>query len=164
MIEPLPRGARDYVAKLGCIHINTAGRLRAGRPPRDAVAAWWCEDPEMAATIARTVPRSASVEEASAELQSFASRNGITLTDHTTVLARAGAAAVELDRRLEAAKASGLLSFFNSEYRRRREAAKAAGRGFMNYNAAYGRLRRAIASAADGTPTPDLLAVVFGDG
>jgi len=42
------------------------------------------------------------------------------------------------------------MKFFNAEYRRRREAASAIGRGFMTYGRAVARLRRAIAGAIAG--------------
>jgi hypothetical protein len=49
------------------------------------------------------------------------------------------------------------MKFFNAEYRRRREAASARDRGFMTYERARARLRRAIA----GVIATSLMVQVF---
>jgi hypothetical protein len=68
----------------------------------------------------------------------------------------------DIDERLAKAKADGLLRFFNSEYRRRRLAAREHGRSFMNYWTARDRLRRALAEVAAGESPPAIVARVFG--
>jgi hypothetical protein len=77
--------------------------------------------------------RPGSVEGAVAEIKAAANRVGATLSEHAVVLARAQAALSQLDTKLELARQKGALKFFNAEYRRRREEAKARGAGFMNY-------------------------------
>jgi hypothetical protein len=78
-------------------------------------------------------------------------------------MVRAKAATPKLGARLTVAQQTGALRFFNTEYRRRRLAARAAGVRFMSYGEARRRLRQALAGAAAGTPMPDLIAAVFGE-
>jgi len=62
---------------------------------------------------------------------------------------------------LAEAQRSGAMRFFNAEYRRRREAASAIGRGFMTYGRARAWLRQAVAGviAAGGGCDLDLTMV-----
>jgi hypothetical protein len=79
-----------------------------------------------------------------------------------TVLARAATATDGLNGKLDAAQANGVLAFFNSEYRKRRLAARHSGKGFMSYGAARSRLTRTLSGAAATGSVPALMAAVFG--
>jgi hypothetical protein len=76
---------------------------------------------------------------------------------------RAGASVARIDAAFAEAQRCGTMKFFNAEYRRRREAASARGRGFITYERARARLRRAVAGviAAGGVISTSLVAEVF---
>ena len=100
-------------------------------------------------------------------LHDHASENGwlqvrrFVVTDQPRCWCCASAALDWLDQRLAAPKASGVMKFINSEYRRRRLAAREAGKCFMPYRAAELRLRGALVAVATGDP-PGLITRVFG--
>jgi hypothetical protein len=77
-----------------------------------------------------------------------AKRLEIRLTDHATLMARAKAASAQLGVKLDGARVTGDLQFFNKEFKRRRRAAEASGQRFMTYNQALARLRAAMAGHA----------------
>lgn len=52
----------------------------------------------------------------------------------------------QVDTYLQRLKTNGDLHAFNAEYRRRRVAAKANGKGFMSYSTALARLRNEVMS------------------
>jgi hypothetical protein len=86
---------------------------------------------------------------------------GIVVTDHATVLARAGAALARLARGSSQAHRAGDLGFLNREFRQRRLQAQAEGRPFPPYSAARARLQRALVAVAAGD-RPGIVARVFG--
>jgi hypothetical protein len=59
-------------------------------------------------------------------------------------------ALAKLDGRIEQARRIGALAAFNSEYRSRRLAARAAGQHFMSYAEARRRLQRVLTGVAAG--------------
>jgi hypothetical protein len=75
----------------------------------------------------------------------------------------AQAAVARISAVLTAAQATGDLQFFNSEFRRRRAAARAAGTPFMSYGEAMRRLRRELACVAAGKISAVMVARVFGE-
>lgn len=105
--------------------------------------------------------RPGSVEAAVAELKAAAARVDAVLSEHGVVVARAQDALAQLDTKLELAQRDGALKFFNSEYRRRREEARAADLGFMPYNIALAKLRKFLAGAAAGASIEGLIKRVF---
>jgi hypothetical protein len=126
-------------------------------------AAWWvgrCTADQVIMAIGERHP--ATIEGATREIMAAAGRLDVVLSEPATVMARARAAVAKLDRRLAMAKETGTLAFFNAEYRRRRIAARASGKGFMSYGAAHRRLRKAIAGAAATGSMPELMRAVFG--
>lgn len=88
---------------------------------------------------------------------------GVPITMHHVAVQRAAASVVRIDAALAQAQRCGTMGFFNAEYRRRREAASAVGRGFMSYRTARARLTRAVAGviAAGGAISASLVAQVF---
>ena len=66
---------------------------------------------------------------------------------HHVAIQRAASAAAAIEQALAEAQRAGLLAAFNGEYRRRREAAAVAGKGFMRYERARSRLRKVIATS-----------------
>ena len=169
MIEPLPKPVRDYLHEFGlaCIYVTPAGRIGVTRDLADAgaiAAALWTKDAATAHAVVRAIGalRSpASVEAATAEVLAAAKRVDAVLSEHAVVVARARDALTRLDTKIELARQSGTLQFFNSEYRRRREAARAAGKGFMRYGTALAKLRGLLAGAAAGVPLKDVVQRVF---
>jgi hypothetical protein len=61
-----------------------------------------------------------TIAEAARAVLAAADRLGAVLSEHGAMIARAKAALAKLNARLSAAQQTGTLSFFNSEYRRRR--------------------------------------------
>jgi hypothetical protein len=130
--------------------------------PPDLVAAWWC-DRRAAGRICGALvgnprcgvlPQSNAVA-ASTASKSMAARYSVPLSEHQVVLERAKAAAEKIAVRVEGARTSGVLSAFNTEFRRRRLEAQREGRGFLTYSA-MSKLNRTIASCAatGGVATP----------
>jgi hypothetical protein len=151
-IELPSRSVREYLAQFGVAAIfvtrSCVGRDLARVGP--VAAAWWARDRATADQILMALGEQhpATIEGAIREILAAAARLDITLSNHATVLARAKAAVAELDAKLLAANSTGVLTFFNTEYRRRRIAAHAAGKRFMAYGEAHRRLRQALAAAA----------------
>ena len=170
MIAPLPKPVRDYLAgfNLGCILVSSTGDIQVVGSNHLAhmssvAALWWTQDRATAHQVVRAIgeQRPGSVEGAVAEIRAAAARVDTVLSEHGVVVARAQAALDQMQEKLSAAQRAGDLKLFNSEYRRRREAARTAGRGFMSYNTAMARLRKLLAGAAAGAPVSDLVATVF---
>jgi hypothetical protein len=97
------------------------------------------------------------------DVPAAAARLHVPITDHFTVARRVGEAVGRIDASLTESQRRGALSFFNQEYRARRRAAAAQGKGFMPYGAALRRLRIAVAKAAadGGVITQPLMCSVF---
>jgi hypothetical protein len=127
-------------------------------------AAWWVASRREAEQVLVAIGERhlATVDEATRELLAAAARLDVVLSEHTVVLARAKAAMAKLDAKLSAAKSTGALVFFNTEYRGRRLAAHAAGKRFMSYGQAHRRLRKALAGAAATGSMPELKQQAFG--
>ena len=120
---------RDYLAAfdLRAVFVAPDGDVRVGLDPGVADAAWWTgrRDAHRVARRARsTVP---------IDILAAAAQLGIPLTEHDEAVARARAAVARINATLAAAHDRGDLQFFNSEFRRRRAAARAAGERFMSY-------------------------------
>jgi hypothetical protein len=139
-IPPLPRGIAGYIRAfdLTAIARTRDGRLIVSRNPAGAAAAWWCPAREASRIVRHARKDSGDVEGAARAL-------GVPLTVHHVAVQRAAASVGRIDAALAAAQRGGTMRFFNSEYRRRRTAARARGRGFMSYAAARTRLRQAVA-------------------
>ncbi len=157
-IPPLPRGVSAYVAAfdLASIAITRYHRLVVTRNPSGAEAAWWCEAKHASRLVRHARKLGGDVEGAARELR-------VTATVHHVAVQRAAASVARIDAALAQAQRCGAMKFFNAEYRRRREAASAIGRGFMTYGRARARLRQAVAGviAAGGAISASLVAQVF---
>ena len=170
MIAPPPKPVCNYLSGFGlaCIYIVPDGRISVTRNLADVgavAAAWWAKD-AAAHAVVRAIGEHAptGVEAATAEILAAAKRVDAVLSEHDVVVARARNALARLDTKIEHARRTGTLAFFNSEYQRRREAARAAGKGFMRYNTALSKLRKLLAGAAAGAPVSDVLQRVFDEG
>jgi hypothetical protein len=154
MVPPLDKEVKRYIAafNITSICIDRTGRLLVSRDPAGAVEAFW-----LPAEPAGAVLRIARAD--SGNIQAC----GVRVTEHHVMVARARASIERLDERLARAKADGLMTFFNLQYRVRRLAAREAGQGFMSYGAAEARLRRAIVDAAACASPPALVRRVFED-
>ena len=168
MIEPPSRAVSDYLASfgLGGILVRPTGEIQVVCSPvrmGPAAALLWTRNWHSAHQVVQAIGEAqpASFEAAVAEIRAAAARCDVILSEHAAVMGRAEAALARLDTKIELARRSGTLQFFNSEYRRRREAARAAGKGFMRYGTALAKLRQLLAGAAAGAPVSDVVARVF---
>jgi hypothetical protein len=130
------------------------GRLLSARDPSGHERAWWCQSVDVGRVI-RRARKDGDVAGAAVAL-------GVRIVDHDHVLQRAQESVQRLDARVAGAQRNGDLSFFNSEYRRRRQEAFVQGRSFMPYGAAKARLKNALVGVAAGD-RPALVARVFED-
>jgi hypothetical protein len=90
---------------------------------------------------------------------------GATLMPDHVALTRANNAMMKLDAMIDRMKLNGGLREFNREFKNRRAAALAEGRGFMNYSTALRRLKLIlIPSLASGKPVAWAFAEVFEKG
>jgi hypothetical protein len=157
-IASLPRATRGYLKAfdLRSVSLSHHGQVRATADPTGSMAAWWC-GAKQARLVAKEAQRNGgNIPAAGATLAT-------PLTTHDAVLERATAAVARIEAGLRSAQGRGALAFFNSEYRRRRLAAAAAGKGFMTYRTALARLRGVIAGsiAAGGRIETALVFQVF---
>jgi hypothetical protein len=159
MMATTDKPIRDYLAAfdLAAVFIAPGGDVLVGLDPGAVDAAWW--------TTRRDAHRVARRAKAMSKPDILAAARDldVALTEHRVAVRRARAAVERIGVVLTAAQNNGDLKFFNSEYRRRRVAARAAGRRFMTYTVAVRRLRAALAgAAAKGEVTAGVLAQVFG--
>ena len=132
---------RDHTVHL----TRDVGRLR----PLPVLAAWWCP----AATCVRIkqlLDRQGSVD----VLAAAASLRAV-VAPHNEVVAKARDAVGRIDHALEVAQANGLLKRFNHRYRVERQKARAQGRQFPSYAAAFTRFKRLLYTAAPGAAGVD---------
>jgi hypothetical protein len=157
-IPSLPRGTRGYLRAfdLRAVSVSRHGQVRATVDPTGAAAAWWCTAKQAKSVAVEAQRNGGDMPAAGQTLQ-------VPLTPHSAVIERASAAVARIDAGLTSAQGRGALAFFNTEYRRRRLAAAAAGKGFMSYSVAMTRLRQAIADAiaAGGRIEVSLMLQVF---
>ena len=113
ILPKLPHGVSAYVAAfdLTSIAVTRDGRLIVTRNPAGATAAWWCPAREASRVVRHARRDSGDVEAAARAL-------GVPVTVHHVAIQRAGAAVARIDAALVEAQRSGLLRFFNAEYRR----------------------------------------------
>jgi hypothetical protein len=77
-------------------------------------------------------------------LQEAAAQCRAVLTQHDVAMTRAANAAERLDRYMESLKGTGVLKEFTRAYKRRRIATKERGEGFMSFQVAELRFKRAL--------------------
>jgi hypothetical protein len=154
MITAMPRAILNYVYGFGltAVAVTRDGRIVSVRDPTGCEAAWWVES-KHAGKIIRAV-KDADVAGAAVTL-------GIQVTEHGEVVMRARHAVAKIEDGMAWAQRTGVLSAFNSEYRRRRLEAFKAGRGFMSYRDAQARLRKALGKVAAGAGPVAVVRAVF---
>ena len=123
------------------VHLTRdVGRLR----PLPVLAAWW--GPAAACVrIKQLLDRQGSVDVLAA-----AASLRVVVAPHDAVIAKARDAVGRIDHALEVAQANGLLKLFNHRYRIERQKARAQGRQFPPYGAAFTRFKRLLYTAAPG--------------
>jgi hypothetical protein len=111
------------------------------------ISTWWLP----AAMASRVASRArleagsgADLAECRAAILASAAVIGAVLTADDVAISRAGAACTKLDSMIDQMRRSGQLREFNRQYKIRRDAAIAAGHGFMQYSAALKRLKAAL--------------------
>jgi hypothetical protein len=155
----LSRVERDYLAAfdITAVCVSHTGKVHVTRSPRDGdiTHVWWCKA-EHAAAVANAAQLNGDVLGAALRLQ-------VQLTEHAKLIARVRERTAKIDAALKQALDEGTLKVFNTEYRKRRLAAQAAGRPFMTYGTAHARLRKAITCmlAKGGLVTGSLIVSVF---
>jgi hypothetical protein len=157
IVEPLSVAGLDYLRSfnLKCVAVSKTGRVFTCNNPAGAVAAWWCKRDDAFAI--------ANASWANGDVPGAAHRLGLTVTPHSVVAKRTADRTAKIDEALKQALDEGVLKMFNAEFRKRRLAAKRAGRRFMSYHAAHERLRRVVTEmvAKGGLVTQSLIAGVF---
>lgn len=96
-------------------------------------AAWWVADPDQAARLLADMPGSADVDTAIRRILLAAERSRIRITEHATMLERARAAVVLIDKRIQEMQKSGAMRAVNEEYQDHRLFNKERGRGVKPY-------------------------------
>ena len=141
-IKPLPRAVRDYIAAfdLAAVAHYRDGRLGVTRDPARAVTAWWCQADQAGCLL--------KAAQAGEDIAIAARRLSMVVTEHSIVVERAAAAIKKIEAGMAWAQRTGVLTEFNTEYRRRRLAAASQGERFMSYSEATARLRQVIVQAA----------------
>jgi hypothetical protein len=141
-IPSLPRATRGYLRAfdLRAVSVSCHGQVRATVDPTGAAMAWWCTAKQARRVAVEAQRNGGDIPAAGQTLQ-------VPLTPHSAVVQRAAQAVARIEAGLTSAQGRGALAFFNAEFRRRRLAAAAAGKGFMSYDVALARLRQAIAGA-----------------
>jgi hypothetical protein len=152
---PDRKRAKTYLAASGAVPISVTRRDgvcaihagRAGAHVGDVVSTQWIDE-RQAIAVAREARRFAGDRPdgptAADALARAAASQRTTLTPDHVAIERAGAASARIEQHLAALWRTGGLTEFNREYTARRNEARAAGHGFMNYSAATARLRRAL--------------------
>jgi hypothetical protein len=152
---PNRKRAVEYLRASGAVPIAIIERdgacsIHAGsKSPNlgDIISTVWLAEQD-AARVAKEARRlagdSSDAPTATAALARSAASLGATLTPDDVAIARADDAAQRLDSMIEQMRRGGQLHEFNREYKARRSAALAQGRGFMGYGIATARLRHAL--------------------
>jgi predicted nucleic acid-binding protein len=157
-----------YLAAAGFVvlSVDAAGKIhRTKAPPADAAAFFWVRwilllpdawndvKPllERARKYAGDHPDAVT---ATAALHRAAAKTGARLMTNDEAIAWASKGAAAVDEWMKMCRADGMLSDFNSQYKRRRKAAAERGEKFMNYKTAKMRLETAL--------VPRLLAGISG--
>jgi hypothetical protein len=139
--------------------------IHTGKVTGTAAARWWiaAQDAQRVATGARRLAgEGADAAKAIAAVMRSAGALGATLTPDDIALARAANSMLRLDAMLHEMGRDGTLREFNRRYAVGRAAAKAEGRGFMTYEQAMARLKRALIPGLTlGKPITGLFAEVF---
>jgi hypothetical protein len=155
MIPALSADVKQYVSRFDVCAVARycGGGLGVTRDPEGAEICYWVEAAQAGAVLRRARNNGGDIPAAAKAL-------GVHLTDHPVLCQRVTVAIERLGRRLDQAKASGNMKFFNGEYKRRRIA---AGPGFLSYNVARERLERALVEhAAAPNDQAALIKRVFG--
>jgi len=142
----LSPACRAYVRafNITAIVVYRDGRIGVSRDPQGAAEAWWIQSDKAGAVL--SVARALRID-----IPTAAAKCGLSVTPHEVVIVRASAAVERIETRVAKANDTGAMSFFNGEYRKRRIAAAEEGRGFMSYQVAQVRLRRALSAPPRAT-------------
>lgn len=128
----------SYMAAFDLVALaQSGGRLCVTNNPGGADQAWWVRRQDADRLLETATRADGDVRVAAFEL-------GLPLTDHDAAIKRVAHRLNRIDIGLDATQGRKLMRFFNREYRRRRQAAAAAGARFMSYPAAVAGLRRAL--------------------
>ncbi|WP_141688513.1 hypothetical protein [Bradyrhizobium paxllaeri] len=118
----------------------------------------WVSDRRVARRIVRTAKKRQQ-----RDVRKTARSLGLKYAEHDKTIARAQETALELERGLRLARASGALSFFHQEYQTRRRNAAERGVRFMSFRRAEMRFRRVLIArlARDGAIDKTVVDEVF---
>ena len=123
-VEPLSYSALDYLKSFGvvAVAVSPSGRVYVCRDPKGAAAAWW--------TKSEHADQIAHVAWTNADVPGAASRLGLTVTPHETVLRRVGERTAKIDEAVRAAVSDGVLKEFNSRIQAAPTGGEKAGKRF----------------------------------
>ena len=166
------RAALDYLQASGAAAISVIadadGVAISVGLKLDAVSVFWLPAGEAIAVTrrARTIAGGdVDVEGMIAALTESAAHHRATLTEHTVAVARADEAAKKLDAYLAHLRACGGMAEFLQQYKARRIAAAARGKGFMSFATAMSRLKRELVlllmNGGEPKVGPSLFARIF---
>src|SRR4051812_9675074 len=112
-IASLPRSLRLYIKPFDVVALvrYRDGRLGACKDLEGAESCWWIRADDAGAVVKAARKNGGDIPAAAKVL-------GVTVTEHSVVMARASAAVAKLDDKIATAGRAGELGFFNSEYRR----------------------------------------------
>jgi hypothetical protein len=112
--------------------------------------------------LAGSLARGPTYPAAIAAVQRSAGILRATLTPDDAAIARAAYSMQRLDALIAEMRVDGTLRIFNARYAAHRAAAKAEGRGYMDYRVALGRLKlQLIPALTSGKPITGVFAEVF---
>jgi hypothetical protein len=157
MAQSMSRSVRNYLASfnLSAIARRPDGSLEAVQDPGAAVEAWWLKSTEISRVL-----RAADAN--GGDVIAAAHRFEVPIAAHTDAVERAKAALSRIDAGLARAQSDGALALVNSEFKRRRLAARARGERYLPYAEIKRRLQKAMAGVAAGEAPPrNLLVRVF---
>jgi hypothetical protein len=164
-------GAPPLLLGAGAIDLTRALNAAQARHPREFVgglALLWCAwgEARSVGRLHRSVLRDVRARDGGIvdlnlvtlkrTIDMNAMRLTVRLSDHARTLAKVGAATARISEGVEASRLNGVLSQFNETYRKKRLEAQANGQRILPYEAALGRLRRALASHAASRSTGEL--------
>jgi hypothetical protein len=149
---------------------GVASILAKARPERDAVVVFWLPGTQVrkVAAKARVIAGKddLTVDRLVAAIHAAAKEYRTEATPHDTAVRRAAKSIEQLDVTFEQMRKEGQLQVFNQLFARQHEQRHSLGLGYMSYNTALMKLKRALipvlAQGKDPMATRGLLASVFG--
>jgi hypothetical protein len=170
--SPDRKRATEYLAACGAASITIVERegvcsiITAKTTSGRIIARWWVHNAQDAASVAAQARRLAGARPDTSTAIDAVERSAAvlraTLTDDGTAISRANYSMQRLDSLIAEMRVDGTLRIFDARYAAHRAAAKAEGKGFMDYRVALGRLKmKLIPALTSGQPIAGIFAEIF---